>query len=136
MTVPILSIIVPLTNKSGSFLHLTKRLNAFMDYFAHLIALVLVNNGSKYSFKCTTILGSVTVCLTMSYFIASVLTQWFFGAVVESFASLLFIKILFSSILLLAVSSIGKDVLRIVFQSKNVHYISLRKRLSTEITFD
>lgn len=76
-------------------------------------------NFSEFPIKFMSRVGMTAIVISLLYFATVVLKKLFFAHVIEGFAALLFVIILFSGVQLLALGIIGEYVLRIFFQSKN-----------------
>jgi dolichol-phosphate mannosyltransferase len=76
-------------------------------------------NFSEFPIKFMSRVGITAIVISLLYFATVVLKKLFFAHVIEGFAALLFVIILFSGVQLLALGIIGEYVLRIFFQSKN-----------------
>ena len=89
--------------------------------FARLYVLAKdgIFNFSDVPIKLVSIAGSITIFISMTYFLITLIRKYFFHDVPIGFTALLFVITLFGGVQLLSIGIIGEYILRIFLQSKN-----------------
>jgi polyisoprenyl-phosphate glycosyltransferase len=94
-----------------------------------------IYNFSELPIRLISLLGFLSITLSLAYFILTLINKFAYHTVPKGFTALLFSLILFSGVQLLSLGVIGEYVLRIFFQVKNRPlFIVERKIFDKEVT--
>jgi len=96
-----------------------------------LISLALngIFNFSKYPIRFSMFLGLISFCISLVYFILTLIKKIFIGDVPTGFTAILFAVIMFGGLQLIAIGIIGEYILRIFFQVKNRPLFIVKERI-------
>ncbi len=88
-----------------------------------------VYNFSEFPVRFISILGLISVLLSVGYLIATLINRFIYHTVPAGFTALLFTIILFSGVQLLSLGIIGEYVLRIFVQVKSRPFFVINKKI-------
>ncbi|HNW74367.1 MAG TPA: glycosyltransferase family 2 protein [Bacteroidales bacterium] len=89
-------------------------------------------NFSEYPIRLISVMGLITIVISIGYFLYVLYAKLMYGDVPPGFTALLFMVILFGGIQLLAIGLIGEYVLRIFFQVKNRPLFLIKERIANK----
>lgn len=90
-------------------------------------------NFSEMPIKILTRLGIGSICISLIYFVYTLLMRFVFSAVPSGFTALLFVVIMFGGVQLISIGILGEYILRIFFQVKNRPHFIIEDKILNEL---
>jgi len=84
---------------------------------------------SEFPIRFISVLGLITILISLAYFLLALVKMLFLDGVVEGFTGLIFTIILFGGVQLLSIGVLGEYILRIFFQVKERPLFIIKKQI-------